>query len=234
MPPPLTVVANEKGGFEWKPAEYEDERTYSHVVEIAKSGRARCRRCADVPRLCVGKMTRVARPALRRRHAIRSPLAPAPRPPALPAGPPRRCSELIPKGVPRVGVPIKWRGGEYGWISSWTHPACLRVPDVADEAQLAREIHGLETLSKADRELVLGELTSAEPVDLDEVDPNDPAFAVPEGPIARLPPPPRSVARSSPSRRRASVGWSPRKPAPSAAASSPTRWAWERPSRPSR
>lgn len=91
MPPPLTVVANEKGGFEWKPAEYEDERTYSHVVEIAKSGRARCRRCADVPRLCVGKMTRVARPALRRRHAIRSPLAPAPRPrrsrPAsLPAG----------------------------------------------------------------------------------------------------------------------------------------------------
>ena len=139
----------------------------------------------------------------------RDPLTPRARPPtpALPAGSlPRRCSELIPKGVPRVGVPIKWRGGEYGWISSWTHPACLRVPDVADEAQLAREIHGLETLSKADRELVLGELTSAEPVDLDDVDPNDPAHAEPEGPIARLPAP-AALSRPLLSFQEEGLGW---------------------------
>ena len=36
-----------------------------------------------------------------------------------------RCSELIAKATVRVGVPIKWRGGEYGWISSWQHPTCL-------------------------------------------------------------------------------------------------------------
>ena len=45
MAPPLTVVLDEKGAREWKPAEYEDEPTYSHLVEIAKTGRARCRRC---------------------------------------------------------------------------------------------------------------------------------------------------------------------------------------------
>ena len=122
-------------------------------------------------------------------------------------------------------MPIKWRGGEYGWISSWTHPACLRVPDVADEAQLAREIHGLETLSKADRELVLGELTSAEPVDLDEVDPNDPAFAVPEGPIARLPAP-AALSRPLLSPRRASGGWC-RGAGAVRGGIPPTRWAWK-------
>ena len=45
MAPPLTVVQDDKGSREWKPAEYEDEPTYSHLVEIAKTGRARCRRC---------------------------------------------------------------------------------------------------------------------------------------------------------------------------------------------
>ena len=40
MAPPLTVVLDEKGAREWKPAEYEDEPTYSHLVEIAKTGRA--------------------------------------------------------------------------------------------------------------------------------------------------------------------------------------------------
>ena len=31
----------------------------------------------------------------------------------------RRCSDNILKGELRLGAPIKWRGGEYGWISSW-------------------------------------------------------------------------------------------------------------------
>lgn len=48
MPSALTIVEFE-GKFEWKLAEYENELTYSHVVEIAKSGRARCRKCAPDP-----------------------------------------------------------------------------------------------------------------------------------------------------------------------------------------
>ena len=37
MPSALTIVEFE-GKFEWKLAEYENEPTYTHVVEIAKSG----------------------------------------------------------------------------------------------------------------------------------------------------------------------------------------------------
>ncbi len=48
MPSALTIVEFE-GKFEWKLAEYENEQTFSHVVEIAKSGRARCRKCAPDP-----------------------------------------------------------------------------------------------------------------------------------------------------------------------------------------
>lgn len=43
MPSALTIVEF-VGKFEWKLAEYENEPTYTHVVEIAKSGRARCRK----------------------------------------------------------------------------------------------------------------------------------------------------------------------------------------------
>tara|TARA_B110000977_G_scaffold178530_1_gene236273 strand:+ start:477 stop:719 length:243 start_codon:yes stop_codon:yes gene_type:complete len=50
MAPPLTVVVGDKGNREWKPAEYEDDTTYSHLVEIAKTGRARCRRCVRARR----------------------------------------------------------------------------------------------------------------------------------------------------------------------------------------
>lgn len=44
MAPPLTIVEYGGNKREWKPAEYEYEPTYSHVVEIAKTGRARCRK----------------------------------------------------------------------------------------------------------------------------------------------------------------------------------------------
>jgi DNA repair protein RAD16 len=75
-----------------------------------------------------------------------------------------------------VGVPIKWRGGEYGWISSWQHPTCLRVPDVS-RAELATQIHGLNDLSPEDRKATLDELTSEDAVQLDTIDPNDPSFS---------------------------------------------------------
>lgn len=75
-----------------------------------------------------------------------------------------------------MGVPIKWRGGEYGWISSWQHPTCLRVPDVS-RAELATQIHGLNDLSTEDRKATLDELTSKDAVQLDTIDPNDPSFS---------------------------------------------------------
>ena len=78
----------------------------------------------------------------------------------------RRCSELIAKSTVRVGAPIKWRGGEYGWISSWQHPTCLRVPDVS-RADLATQIHGLNDLSVSDRASLLDELLSKNAVQLD-------------------------------------------------------------------
>ena len=99
-----------------------------------------------------------------------------------------RCSEFIAKDTVRVGVPIKWRGGEYGWISSWQHPTCLRVPD-RTKAELAKEIHGIDDLTREDREATLKELTSKTAVALEEVDPNDLAFSKPEGPVPRLPAP---------------------------------------------
>ena len=50
---------------------------------------------------------------------------------------PRRCSELIAKDSVRIGVPIKWRGGLFGWISSWQHPAacaCQASPGTSSAA----------------------------------------------------------------------------------------------------
>jgi DNA repair protein RAD16 len=40
---PLTICEDD-GKREWKPAEYETEPIYSHVVELAKTARARCRK----------------------------------------------------------------------------------------------------------------------------------------------------------------------------------------------
>jgi len=138
---PLTICEDD-GKREWKPAEYETEPIYSHVVELAKTARARC----------------------------------------------RKCSEAIAKGVVKVGVPFKWRGGAHGYISSWQHPTCLRIPD-RTVAELSSEIYGLNDLTEEERTDTLAELSSKVPVALDEVDPDDPAFSKPEGPVLRLPTP---------------------------------------------
>ena len=110
-PPRLSSRA--RRAREWKPAEYEDEPTYSHLVEVAKTGRARCRRYYSLPRTTTRRRRGTAFFFLSFREIPRVP-TPRSRPPSTITS---RCSELIPKGVPRVGVPIKWRGGEYGWIS---------------------------------------------------------------------------------------------------------------------
>ena len=44
----MLTIYEEDGVREWKIAEYDCEPLYSHVVEIAKSGRARCRKCVAV------------------------------------------------------------------------------------------------------------------------------------------------------------------------------------------
>ena len=88
----------------------------------------------------------------------------------------------------RVGVPIKWRGGMYGWISSWQHPACLRVPGVTRD-ELRLELHGVDALTDEQADEVLDQLTSDKGVELEEVDPNDPAFTKREEPVPELPAP---------------------------------------------
>eukprot|EP00501_MAST-03F_sp_TOSAG23-6_P001685 GSMAST32.ASY1.ANO1.1756.1 assembled CDS len=62
----------------------------------------------------------------------------------------RLCSEKILKNEVRLGFPVKWRGGEYGWISSWRHLLCSRleaedhdknINDIVWERSLQREEH---------------------------------------------------------------------------------------------
>ena len=205
MAPPLTVVQDEKGGREWKPAEYEDEPTYSHLVEIAKTGRARCRRCvrdaaiADLmPETPFRHIWRAVCPKMLSRLTLRTPMSPS----SI-----YRCSELIAKDTVRVGVPIKWRGGEYGWISSWQHPTCLRVPDVS-RAELATQIHGLNDLSAEDRKATLDELTSKDAVQLDTIDPDDPSFSKRDDsePVPRLDAP-RQLTRPLLGFQQEGLGW---------------------------
>ena len=76
----------------------------------------------------------------------------------------------------------------YGWISSWQHPACLRVPGVTRD-ELRLELHGVDALTDEQADEVLDQLTSDKGVELEEVDPNDPAFTKREEPVPELPAP---------------------------------------------
>lgn len=53
----MLTIYEEDGVREWKIAEYDCEPLYSHVVEIAKSGRARCRKCVAVASFVVASQT---------------------------------------------------------------------------------------------------------------------------------------------------------------------------------
>ena len=72
-----------------------------------------------------------------------------------------RCGEKIAKDTVRVGEPLKYRGGDYGWISKWMHPECYRVEGVTRD-ELAAAIHGTDALREGDREVLLATLTSPE------------------------------------------------------------------------
>jgi len=102
----------------------------------------------------------------------------------------RRCGELIPKGSVRIAKPIKWRGGDYGIISSWQHLQCTRV-DNPKKFSSKKLVFGLSKLKPADRKAVVAELKkSGPPPHLKTIDPNDPNFlkdkSLPEVPAPSL------------------------------------------------
>ncbi len=48
----------------------------------------------------------------------------------------QKCSEKVGKGEIRVATPIKWKGGEYGYISSWSHLKCFRSEEKVDGSEI--------------------------------------------------------------------------------------------------
>jgi len=88
----------------------------------------------------------------------------------------RKCSEKIKKGDVRVGTPIKWRGGTYGWISAWTHVPCTRLEDPSI-LNIKKHVYGIDDLKKEDRKIFEAEIVKTDiPEHLKELDPNDPSF----------------------------------------------------------
>ena len=75
-----------------------------------------------------------------------------------------------------------------------------------NRAELNKEMHGLADLTPENRKAVLDEVTSKTAVALEEVDPNDPAFTKPEGPVPRLPTPP-ALTRPLLSFQEEGLGW---------------------------
>lgn len=108
----------------------------------------------------------------------------------------RLCSEKIPKDEVRCGTPIAWRGGDFGYINSWSHLKCTRAPDGFECTE--KQIWGLKNLSKDDQELVRSHLLiqthipihslththqvltevkkKGLPSHIKKIDPNDPEF----------------------------------------------------------
>ncbi|OUS46383.1 P-loop containing nucleoside triphosphate hydrolase protein [Ostreococcus tauri] len=60
-----------------------------------------------------------------------------------------RCGEKIAKDTVRVGEPLKYRGGDYGWISKWMHPECYRAEGATRE-ELERSVYGLDAFNGVD------------------------------------------------------------------------------------
>lgn len=173
--PLLTVGDSWDGkGKAWKYIASEEEKVYTFMIEHAKSGRAKC----------------------------------------------RKCGEKISKGEIRIGEPMRWHTGDYGWISAWHHVSCIRVPitknnnkkkdkdgkeeegeddDDNDEddsswkeervKQLCTRIHGIDCLSKKEKDDTLKEITSDTPTNVEEIDPNSEDFLKREGPAEKMMPP---------------------------------------------
>lgn len=88
----------------------------------------------------------------------------------------RRCGEKIPKGEVRLGKPVKWRGGPYGWITAWQHLQCTRV-DTPKNFSAVKQVSGMCLLKASDRKKVVAELKKTGlPPHLTAIDPDDPNF----------------------------------------------------------
>ena len=103
----------------------------------------------------------------------------------------QKCGEAIAKGSVRVATPKKFSSGDHGYVSSYHHMACVRAEEKSAKL-LAPKVFGLDAtaqwdvagggqtmagsavdgLKKEDRAAVLKELTKAEPVQLEAIDPN--------------------------------------------------------------
>ena len=119
----------------------------------------------------------------------------------------RRCSETIKKGDIRVGVPIKWRGGTHGWISSWNHLQCCRIL-VEGDAPLdaAADLHNLHALAASDQQRVAAELARTDtPPHLLPLDVADGAF-VRRGPLPAHAQP-AAITRNLLQYQREGLGW---------------------------
>jgi hypothetical protein len=77
----------------------------------------------------------------------------------------RGCGDLIAKGEPRLGEPLKDSRGDYGVIAGWRHVACTRLPDDSrDKASFdcAAEVFGFANLSAEHQALVRSELSKTD------------------------------------------------------------------------
>lgn len=85
----------------------------------------------------------------------------------------RKCSQLIPKGEMRVGVPIRHNAGDNGWISAWQHLGCTRM-EKSESEEYKSTMYGFAALKPEEQEHVVSEINSTEmPEHLKPLDPED-------------------------------------------------------------
>jgi len=72
------------------------------------------------------------------------------------------CKDRIQFKEIRIGTPVKFRGGgRWGFITSWKHVSCERVPNEWRKVKgLAKHIYGMDMLKAKERKKVLKEITS--------------------------------------------------------------------------
>ena len=85
----------------------------------------------------------------------------------------RICSENILKGNIRIGKAIKWGGGTHGFISSWSHLKCARVPEGhMDVFVAAQHVNGFDKLTSTEQKQLEDELKLVGPPQhLQSIDP---------------------------------------------------------------
>ena len=98
----------------------------------------------------------------------------------------RVCSEAIKKDTVRVGVPVKWGGGTYGYINSWRHLICTRRDNDDELVRVKDDVWGIANLKPSDQKLLQDEINKTGlPAHIKTIDPNDPDFLkkrqVPDG-----------------------------------------------------